>query len=254
MKQHARHIAGKVFAFRAVGMLFLLAIVSGLAGIFGTSMLLSDAFERTPEGQSILQLNVEIAAALFAIAFGAAILIKEQERREAERQAELERKETERLAELAREEAELATRTDRKLRRIVDEVHRLKITHDELAAHIYAPVRYIWRRGAWISAVKHMEEHLTQPGFLYALETFYLAVDALRDADHDRALHIWNHSGRWPWSARLSKGTVQNMVTRHLVNFDYAYAALLPVLDQYGYGSTEAPVSSQIALVPIHPA
>jgi hypothetical protein len=207
--------------FRGVALLFVLAIATGIAGITGTSALLNDAFEATPEGQGILQINVEVASNLLAFAVGALVFTMQLRRRAAEKIAA----EEDRLA-------QIEATTARKMERIVKEIDQLARTHAALVADIHAPKRFIWDRSAWISAVDHLRDHLTQPGLFYALERFYLAADALRDADHDRALHIWN-----PLTVFTRKRTVVNMTSTHIENFTVKREALIQVLAQYGYVS-----------------
>lgn len=174
-----RYIARQAVSFRSVFALFLLAIIIGMAGISGTSAVLPDSFEAKPEGQAILQINVEVASVLLSLAIGALIFRFEQRR-----------KEREAAEAVTAEQARIHAITQRRMHRIVHEVARLAERHAELSAGIYEPVRYIWKRSAWYSAEEHLREHLTKPGLFYALENFYMSADALRDADHDRALHI----------------------------------------------------------------
>jgi hypothetical protein len=203
--------------YRPVVLLFVMAIVAGIGGITGTSRLLSDAFERTPEGQAILAINVEVSASLHAVTFGYLVVVIQQQRDRAA-MAVAEQAEAERLAQA----------TDRKMRRIALEIAELARTHERLVANPLAETRFIWRRAAWYAAERHLAEYLTEPGLFYALENFYMAADALRDADHDRALHLWDKG--WRGRAKARK-----IVTRHLDNFTEAYAKVVEALTAAGY-------------------
>jgi hypothetical protein len=205
--------------FRGVAMLFVLAVIVGVAGIELTSALLNDEYERTPSGQGILQINIELASNLFAFAVAGLALVFQLRRRAAEKL---------RAAEEA--QAEIEKVTARKMARCVKEIAQLSETHAKLKADIHAPTRDIWDRSAWDSGRDHFTDHLHEPGLFYALDRFYMAADALRDADMHRAQHIWN-----PLTVFTRRRTVANIVGKHIENFTVKRDALLPVLREYGY-------------------
>jgi len=186
--------------------LFLLALLLGIAGVAGTSALMTDRFEATSEGQALLQMNIEVAAAVLAIAFGALALLVQQ--RAADRV--------------------VADTIDRRLTRIVTEVGSLLDTLEQLEADPTVPTRFIWRRSAWAAAERYFGEHLDVPGLFYALENFYMAADALRDADHDRARYIWNHGDG-------DADTIGRIVTRHTTNLLDASRTLSLALADAGH-------------------
>lgn len=218
-------LGNKLYIYRFAIAMLVLSILIGVSGISVTSAILSDSFEKTPAGQQMLGINVEIVSNTLALALFGFAFVQERER---------ERKRKEEAA--SEHQKEIDAVTQRRLGRIVNEIETLEETMRDLTEHgIHSLDRHIWERAAFDSAKNHLEEHAnTMPGLYFALDKFYMAVDALREADWERAKH---NRRRMTWLGRRlhSREATEHIVVKHIENFMVKLEAVRKVMADYGY-------------------